>query len=466
MLRRNLQFRIQIHQWVDGGLCAIALWFAHWLRYNYTFKIGSWNLASDPILPFFPNYFTLFLVIIPMAPLVLEFQGFYKRTLFGSRAQSLWQLLRSSVVSTVGLILVLYMLKYETARGVIILYGVLSFCLILTKEELVRWAYRNKVGIAQFKRRVVLVGTGIDTERLKAQMGDLHEDMDILGSFDLSEVTLDYLVAFLHEHAINGVIFAAKHTSFGQVEKAIQACELEGIDAWLVADFFNTRISRTSFDELNGRPVLVFSSIPAISWSGIAKQAIDLLGGLVLLIVLLPFMILAAIAIKVTSPGPVLFRQQRAGLNGKPFIMYKFRSMVTNAEQLKQELTLLNEMSGPVFKVTHDPRVTPVGKILRKFSIDEFPQIFNVLRCEMSLVGPRPLPVDEVERFDDVAHRRRLSVKPGLTCLWQISGRNDLTDFNEWVRLDLQYIDNWSLWLDFKILWRTMPVVLLGKGAR
>jgi lipopolysaccharide/colanic/teichoic acid biosynthesis glycosyltransferase len=146
--------------------------------------------------------------------------------------------------------------------------------------------------------------------------------------------------------------------------------------------------------------------------------------------------------------------------------MFKFRTMVTNAEQLKQELAALNEMSGPVFKVTNDPRITPVGRFLRKFSLDEFPQLLNVLRGEMSLVGPRPLPVAEVERFDDVAHRRRLSVKPGLTCLWQVSGRNRVTDFREWVRLDLEYIDNWSLWLDLAILCRTVPVVVMGTGAK
>jgi lipopolysaccharide/colanic/teichoic acid biosynthesis glycosyltransferase len=133
---------------------------------------------------------------------------------------------------------------------------------------------------------------------------------------------------------------------------------------------------------------------------------------------------------------------------------------------LKHELAALNEMTGPVFKITKDPRVTPIGKWLRKTSVDEFPQLFNVLRGEMSLVGPRPLPVDEVRRFDDVAHRRRLSVKPGLTCLWQISGRNQISDFREWVRLDLEYIDNWSLWLDFKIILRTIPVVLFGRGAK
>jgi lipopolysaccharide/colanic/teichoic acid biosynthesis glycosyltransferase len=184
------------------------------------------------------------------------------------------------------------------------------------------------------------------------------------------------------------------------------------------------------------------------------------------LIVGAPFFLLFAILIKRSSHGPALFRQSRCGLRGEPFTMLKFRTMVSDAEQRQHELAALNEMSGPVFKVTNDPRVTDIGRFLRKYSIDEWPQLINVFRGEMSLVGPRPLPVDEVKRFDDLAHRRRLSVKPGLTCLWQISGRNTVRDFREWVRLDLEYIDNWSLWLDLKIIIRTIPVVLVGTGAK
>jgi exopolysaccharide biosynthesis polyprenyl glycosylphosphotransferase len=212
--------------------------------------------------------------------------------------------------------------------------------------------------------------------------------------------------------------------------------------------------------------MLVFRSVPEVSWQGLGKQALDFVGSLVLLMFLALPMLSIALAIKLTSKGPALFRQKRSGLNGQPFTMLKFRSMITDAEQRKHELEALNEMTGPVFKVTNDPRVTPVGRMLRRFSIDELPQLLNVVRGEMSLVGPRPLPVDEVKRFDDLAHRRRLSVKPGLTCLWQISGRNDVTDFKEWVRLDLEYIDKWSLWLDLRILLRTIPVVLRGTGAR
>jgi exopolysaccharide biosynthesis polyprenyl glycosylphosphotransferase len=274
------------------------------------------------------------------------------------------------------------------------------------------------------------------------------------------------LVELLHEHSVNGVILSAKHAYFEQVEAAIRACELEGVEAWLVADFFRTQISRTSFDDFYGWPVLVFRSVPEASWQVVGKQAMDFVGALGLLLLMALPLGVVALLVKLTSPGPVLFRQQRSGLNGRPFTLYKFRTMVNNAEQLKHELAALNEMSGPVFKVTNDPRVTRVGKVLRKYSLDEFPQLYNVLRGEMSLVGPRPLPVDEVRRFDDLAHRRRLSMKPGLTCLWQVSGRNQVSNFQEWVRLDLEYIDHWSLWLDLKILWRTVPVVLKGTGAK
>ena len=210
----------------------------------------------------------------------------------------------------------------------------------------------------------------------------------------------------------------------------------------------------------------MFHSAPAASLQGLAKQMIDFAGAAALLVLLSPVLLGCALLVKITSPGPILFRQKRSGINGRPFTMYKFRSMATNAEQRKHELAAMNEMSGPVFKVANDPRITPVGGFLRRFSLDELPQLFNVLKGAMSLVGPRPLPVDETRRFEDLAHRRRLSVKPGLTCLWQISGRNEVNEFSDWVRLDLEYIDNWSLWLDIKILFRTIPVVFIGTGAK
>jgi exopolysaccharide biosynthesis polyprenyl glycosylphosphotransferase len=302
---------------------------------------------------------------------------------------------------------------------------------------------------------------------MKADLAARTDDsLEVVAEVDINESSVDQLVKLLHQRSPSGVILSARHTYFGQVERAIQACELEGVDVWLVADFFRTQISRTTFDELYGRPVIVFRSVPEYAWQGIVKQGIDICGALALIVLCSPVLAWAALRIKFTSTGPVLFRQRRCGLNGRPLTMLKFRSMVSDAEQRKVELAALNEMTGPVFKLTNDPRVTPIGRILRKWSIDELPQLFNVLRGEMSLVGPRPLPVDEVERFDDPSHRRRLSVKPGITCLWQVSGRSQVTDFKDWVRLDLEYIDNWSLWLDIKILCRTLPFVIVGTGAK
>jgi len=465
MLGRDQQLRTQIYQLLDAMLFALAFWLAHLYRSTWPsdFLWLHWDLIDT-----FDKFKWLLLIIIPGGPLILEAQGFYRRPLSCPRYTTAWILFKSCALITMGVILVMFFFKMFTlARAVPILFGLIAFFLIYFKEELLRLGFKSRFGQFQLTRRVILVGAKEDTLRMRRDLDDKRgENMEIVAELDLNESTIEQLVRLLHERSANSVILNAKHTYFGQVEKAIQTCELEGVEAWLVADFFQTQISRTSFDDLYGRPVLVFRTTPEASWQGLMKSAIDLIGALVLLIVLSPVFVCAAVAIRRTSPGPILFRQKRCGLNGQPFTMLKFRSMVSDAEQRQHELAALNEMGGPVFKLSNDPRITSVGGFLRKYSIDEFPQLFNVLRGEMSLVGPRPLPVDEVQRFDDPAHRRRLSVKPGLTCLWQVSGRNNVKDFKEWVRLDLEYIDNWSLWLDLKILWRTIPIVLAGTGAR
>jgi exopolysaccharide biosynthesis polyprenyl glycosylphosphotransferase len=214
---------------------------------------------------------------------------------------------------------------------------------------------------------------------------------------------------------------------------------------------------------LEGVPFVTFTTTPSNDSQLAVKRVLDIALSLLLLTVTAPVMVIASIAIKLSSPGAVLFRQERIGLNGRIFTLYKFRTMIENAHQLRGEVEHLNEMSGPVFKAKSDPRITTVGRILRKFSFDEIPQLWNVVRGDMSLVGPRPPIPEEVDLYQRW-QRRRLSMKPGLTCLWQVSGRNDL-DFNRWMELDLQYIDNWSPLLDLKILLRTIPAVLSGRGA-
>jgi exopolysaccharide biosynthesis polyprenyl glycosylphosphotransferase len=462
MLRRERQLRTQIYQAKDAVLFGLALFLAWVVRQNLPLEWFDGRLAQP-----FGQFAWLYLIIVPGAPLVLELQGFYQRPLFCPRPVTAWILLKSCTLITLGVIAVLFLFQMTLARLVIIFFGVISFVLMYASEELLLLGYHSKFGQLQLKKRVVLVGTKEDNARTLADLRTQSADsLEVVGELDVNEATSAELAKLLHVRSPNGVILSAKHTFFGQLEKAIQTCEIEGVEVWLVADFFRTQVSRTTFDEFYGRPVLVFRSVPDASWQGVLKQILDLAGAALLLMVLGIPMLLVTLAIRVVSPGPVLFRQQRCGLNGRPFTMLKFRSMVTDAEQRKHEFAALNEMSGPVFKTSNDPRITPIGRFLRRWSIDEWPQLINVLRGEMSLVGPRPLPVDEVERFDDPAHRRRLSVRPGLTCLWQVSGRNNVRDFRDWVRLDLEYIDNWSLWLDLKILWRTIPAVLAGTGAK
>lgn len=456
--------RMQVYQLIDACIFAVSFWLAYEFRASdfVTITLGQPRIAE------FEEFFWHYLVLIPVSPLVLEAQGFYDRPLIAPRRHTLLQLFKGCLFISLGLTLALYFSRLQIARFVPIGFGIIAFCLVYLKEELLTLAVRSKLAQNQFRRRFMLLGTPAETARMRQEILQRPESgVEIVQELDLQDLQLEQFVHLLHEHSINGVILSTRHAHFDRAEIVVNACEIEGVEAWLVADFFKTNISSTSLDDFYGRPVLVFRSTPEASWQSVIKQVLDFVGALGMLLIAGPiFMIPAAILIKLTSKGPIFFKQQRSGLNGSPFTIYKFRTMGTNAEQVKHELAAMNEMTGPVFKITKDPRITPVGKWLRKFSIDELPQLFNVLRGDMSLVGPRPLPVDEIKRINDMAHRRRLSVKPGLTCLWQVSGRNEIKEFNDWVRLDLEYIDNWSLWLDFKILLRTIPAVFGGSGAK
>jgi exopolysaccharide biosynthesis polyprenyl glycosylphosphotransferase len=465
MLQRDRKIRTQVHQITDACLFAASFWLAYALRGNQSFI--DW-LGLDAIAPPpFEQIKWLYFVLVPAAPLVLESQGFYNRPAVNSRATLIWPLLRGSLIVTVGLVLLMFYFRIPAPRGVSFIFIVFSCSLVWGKEELLLAALHSRLAMAQYRRRVILAGNRPETARLRQLIqARAGEEIEIVGEFNLADAPLPELIELLHEHSVSSVLLSAKHANFERVESVIQLCEIEGVEAWLAADFFAPQIARASLDEMFGQPLIVFRSAPETSWQMLAKLTLDFFGALAALLVFALPMLVIALLIKLTSPGPVFFRQQRSGLNGAPFSIFKFRTMTTNAEQLQHELAAMNEMTGPVFKVTNDPRITPLGRILRRYSFDELPQFFNILRGEMSLVGPRPLPVDEVRRFNDLAHRRRLSVKPGLTCLWQVSGRNKITDFKEWVRLDLEYIDNWSIWLDLLILLRTIPVVLLGTGAK
>ena len=276
--------------------------------------------------------------------------------------------------------------------------------------------------------------------------------------------TLDELEGILMKQPVDEVMIALPAKScYDQIQSAIQTCERAGVEAKYLSDVFEVSLARPKFEGDDKTPVVSLKTVQD-DYRIIVKRCIDIFGALAGLIFFGPLMLAIAAAVKLTSSGPALFTQERYGLNKRRFLMYKFRTMVTNAEELQTALESQNEAQGPVFKIRNDPRITPIGRFLRKTSLDELPQLVNVLRGEMSLVGPRPLPKRDVARFDDASLMRRFSVKPGLTCLWQINGRSDV-DFGRWIALDLKYIDGWSLGLDLKILVRTVPAVLKGSGA-
>src|SRR3989338_374909 len=275
---------------------------------------------------------------------------------------------------------------------------------------------------------------------------------------------LSDLPDFLQKNVVDEVVFVVPRDWLKEIEKSILCCEAVGVPATLSTDFFDLEIAQGVPREMDGLTYLTFETRQLRDPELLAKRPIDITFSSLILILMSPILAGIVIAIKLDSKGPVFFKQTRCGRNGRQFILYKFRSMVPGAEERLEELRAMNEMSGPVFKMEKDPRVTRIGRVLRKTSLDEFPQFWNVLKGDMSIVGPRPPIPGEVEKYESW-QRRRLSMKPGITCIWQVSGRNKI-GFEDWMKMDLQYIDRWSIWLDTKIFFQTILVVLTGHGAK
>jgi exopolysaccharide biosynthesis polyprenyl glycosylphosphotransferase len=463
MIAQRHEINLQLMKIVDALMLGMLFWFAHFLRYNDMIILdGLVEIDS------FPSFLWMLAVIVPFTPFFLELQGFYSHPQEKSGWVSLQQIASAGVWLFVLLGASVIFLRLQVpSRSVLIIFGISAPIALLVRERIYQWFYLRSVKSGSIGERIVLAGEPSSMEKLLAAFTPVQKmEIRVVEQVDLSSRSIEDLVQAVHRCSVGRVVLAFSKMELEKVQRAIEACEVEGVEAWLSTEFIATSIARPAFSSLGNRPMLVFRTTPDISWSLFVKNAIDRLGALAGLVFLSPLFLVIAAAIKLSSPGPVLFRQQRAGLHGRPFEMLKFRTMNSDAEQRRVDLMELNEMKGPVFKITNDPRITPLGRFLRRTSLDEFPQLVNVLRGEMSLVGPRPLPVYEVEMFERAVHRRRLSMKPGLTCLWQIRGRNSVTNFDDWVRMDLEYIDNWSLILDFYIILRTIPTVLLGIGAR
>jgi exopolysaccharide biosynthesis polyprenyl glycosylphosphotransferase len=460
MLAQDRHIRTRLLQIGDGLLFMMALTLAYWLRATF-----PW--LGLPELETFEKYLWLVPLVGVLGPLVLASQGFYDPPRIPSRLVVILRVLRSGAFLVFGLILLIFFARMQFARSVVILVGVFGGLFVYARHELIEWLETSRLVHGQVRRRVLWIGLPDENTRLRQSLTASElAALENVADFDPRTRPAAELSPLLHEHSINLVVVSLAGVERPLLAPLVAACEREGVEVLLRPGLLTASPYRLVAEEFGGEPVFYYRAQAAQPWHLFVKQVLDYLLAAVLLVVSVPLWAFLALAVKLTSAGPVLYRQPRAGLNGRPFTMLKFRSMRRDAAQHQAELAAHNEMRGPVFKVAADPRVTPLGRFLRRFSLDELPQLWNVLRGEMSLVGPRPLPIEEVKRFADDAHRRRLSVKPGLTCLWQISGRNDISDFDDWVRLDLAYIDQWSLWLDLKILLATIPVALLGRGGR
>jgi exopolysaccharide biosynthesis polyprenyl glycosylphosphotransferase len=319
-------------------------------------------------------------------------------------------------------------------------------------------------------RNVVVIGTGDETLALTARLARRHDfGYQVVAVIDCGangdpEDALSLVGALIDSSQIDEVFMTlALDTSQALIGRIVARCEEQGITVRLASQIASLYWARALVDEIDGQPIITVHTGPPDSLGLIGKRIIDVTGACIGLAVLAPLLLLCALCVRLDSAGPVFFRQERVGYHRRRFTVFKFRTMVADAEARQAGLEVHNEAEGPVFKIAADPRVTRVGRWLRRASIDELPQLLNVLRGDMSLVGPRPLPVRDVDRIDVRWHRRRFSVKPGITCLWQVQSR--APRFDEWIALDMQYIDNWSLSLDLKILARTIPAVLTGQGA-
>ncbi len=384
---------------------------------------------------------------------------------------------RQCATGIVALVMFQYALRLDLSRFFLSLFAVYAWillCVFRLKAGTLVGIIRREFGAPHY---VTVVGTSERAIKMaEALEASAHYGVRLVGFFADSQdppeaISLRntypvYSLASLPEvvrgRVIDEIIFAVDSRRLADLEETFLFCDEEGVRTRVAVDFFPHVNSEVYLDRLAHAPLLTFAAAPHDEVRLFIKRSIDVVLAGAGLVLLSPLMLAIVALIRLTSPGPAIFRQERCGLNGRRFVFYKFRSMCQNAEELKAALAHLNQKE-LAFKIPNDPRLTPVGRWLRKFSVDEWPQLWNVLRGDMSLVGPRPAVPEEVEQYKRW-QRRRLRMRPGLTCLWALAGRDRL-DFETWMKLDMQYIDNWSLALDWKIILQTIPRVLTGRGA-
>jgi exopolysaccharide biosynthesis polyprenyl glycosylphosphotransferase len=454
---------------LDIGVTTLIFLASPWLR--------TFFVHGEPI--HYMSHVALFPFILALWLFALTVVDAYRTPPLASALTYVWSVTRAAMMGLGMLLVILFLLKVQyVGRAVLIIFAGLDVLALVGIRLGILCYFHWSLRRGENFRRVLIVGTGARARRVAESLlqnsdwgirivGHLDRDPARTGTRVLEASVLGSLGdigSVLKEHVIDEVILAIPRQMIPDVEKIAQACEEEGVTLSMMADVFDVRVARIRLRSIGPIPLLTLEAVAQEEWKLLVKRGMDFVLVIAVLPMLIPVIGLIALAIKLDSRGPVFFTQERVGLRKRRFRMLKFRTMIVGAELLQAKLEHLNEAQGPIFKIARDPRITRVGRLLRRSSLDELPQIFHVLTGIMSLVGPRPMSVRDVDRFDQGLQRKRFSVKPGLTCLWQISGRSSLP-FSRWLELDLFYISHWSLSLDVRILFKTLPAVLIGRGA-
>jgi len=425
--------------------------------------------------------FAIFLGLLLLWHIILSMLGLYQSKRLSSIGSEVKDLLVASTLGTFSVFLLgrMFSIGIITPLFLAILWAGTAFVAILSRLTLRHFLKKLRLH-GRNLRHVLIVGTNARARKFARTIEETQElgyhllgfvDDQWKGNGDLEKYgwklvsNLKDFRSYIRDNVVDEVVIALPMKSlYWEASQIFDICEEQGIIVRNLSDIFNSKRVRSKVEYFEGFPVTTHFSGTQNYWQISIKRVMDIVLSVFLLILLSPLFLLVAFMIIFDSAGPVLFRQDRVGLNKRRFKLYKFRSMVDGAAELQPELETINEANGPVFKIKNDPRITPIGKFLRKTSIDELPQLVNVLKGDMSLVGPRPLPVRDYNGFDQDWHRRRFSIRPGMTCLWQVNGRSNV-NFEKWMQLDMHYIDHWSLWLDLTILAKTIPVIIKGAGA-
>jgi exopolysaccharide biosynthesis polyprenyl glycosylphosphotransferase len=460
----------------DLGVTCVAFFVAYLLR-SVLVHSRFFSTHFPEIYPF-THYLPLMAAFLVTWAVLGYFSSFYRDLELTNPVQLILNIISQLAIVLVVIYAGLYLLRLgDISRSYVLLVGVVDFGLLLLGRATSYW------GVAVMRDRLsryhylLIVGCGPRAREMATLIEEARGmglrlvgfvdpefaagSANNLGGYDV--FPLESVAVILQRHVVDEVVFAVNLQQLAQLEPVMQHCADLGIRTRVQLEFLPPAYSRIYLENFRDVQLLSLSSAPDSELRLFFKRVFDVVLSAASLIILSPLLGLIAAMIRITSPGPVLFQQTRCGLGGRRFMLYKFRSMINNAEQMRAELHQLNELDGPVFKISDDPRITAVGRWLRRFSLDELPQLWNIFCGDMSFVGPRPAVPEEVEQYEDW-QRRRLRMRPGLTCTWVLEGRSHV-DFNRWMQLDLKYIDNWSLWLDAKIFLRTIPIVLSGRGA-